>query len=74
MRDTLYTKIVSENFAIAYINEREIIMQGIIYVKVALYLETDVTEEQAQEIVNEMDYEISHQLISYTEIKEIIED
>jgi len=44
-------------------------MQGIIYIKVALYLETDVTEEQAQEIVNEMDYEISHPLINHTEIQ-----
>ncbi len=49
-------------------------MQGIIYVRVALYLETDVTEEQAQEIINEMDYDISHPLISHTEIQEIIED
>jgi hypothetical protein len=49
-------------------------MQGVIYVKVALYLETDVTEDQAQEIVNEMNYEITHPLINNTEIQEIIED
>jgi len=46
-------------------------MQGIIYIRVALYLETDVSETEAQEIVNEMDYEFDHPLISHTEIKDI---
>lgn len=49
-------------------------MQGIIYVKVALYLETDVDEVTAQEIVSEMDYDFKHTLISHTEIQGIEED
>ena len=48
-------------------------MQGIIYVKVALYLNADVTEEEAQEIVNEMDYNFSHTMIDHTEIQGIEE-
>lgn len=46
-------------------------MQGIIYVKVALYLERDADEDEVQEIVNEMDYEFHHPMIQETEIKEI---
>lgn len=49
-------------------------MRGVIYVKLALYLELDVDDEQAQEIVNELDYDVKHNLISHTEIQEIIED
>jgi len=47
--------------------------KGVIYVKVALYLECDVDEEEEQEIVNEMDYNFSHPMISHTEIKDIEE-
>jgi len=45
-------------------------MQGIIYVKVALYLEADADEDEVQEIVSEMDYNFSHPMISHTEIQE----
>ena len=48
-------------------------MKGIIYVKVALYLNQDVDEEQEQEIVSEMDYNFDHPMIDHTEIKEIEE-
>ena len=44
-------------------------MAGIIYVQVALYLEADVDEEEAQEIVEEMDYDFKHKMISHTEVK-----
>ncbi len=43
-------------------------MQGIIELKIKLYLETDVTEDHAQDIVNELDYEIKHKMIADTEI------
>ena len=48
-------------------------MKGIIYVKVALYLEQDQTEEEVQRIVSETDYEFNHYLISHTETKEILD-
>ena len=48
-------------------------MQGIIYVKVALYLESDADEDEVQEIVNEMDYEFRHPMVQETEIKEILD-
>lgn len=41
---------------------------GIIEVTVKLFLETDVDQDTAQEIVENMDYECSHGLISHTEI------
>ena len=47
--------------------------QGIVYVKVALYMECDVEDDEAQEIVSEMDYEFKHPMISHTEIKDIEE-
>jgi len=47
-------------------------MKGIIYVKVALYLECDATEEECRNIVQEMDYEFQHKLISKTKIQEIL--
>jgi len=43
-------------------------MKGIVYVKVALYLECDATESEVQEIVSEMDYEFKHPLIAETKI------
>jgi hypothetical protein len=46
-------------------------MAGIIYVKVALYLEADVEKEEAQEIVEAMDYNFKHTMISHTEIKDL---
>ena len=45
--------------------------KGIIYVKVALYLECDADEDEVQGIVNEMDYEFNHPMIQQTEIKEV---
>jgi hypothetical protein len=45
--------------------------QGIIYVKVALYLEADADEEEVQEIVSEMDYEFRHPMIQETKIQEV---
>ena len=48
-------------------------MQGVIYVKVAIYLNADVDEDEAQEIVNEMDYEFKHTMIDHTEIQGIEE-
>ena len=47
--------------------------KGIIYVKVALYLEADVDDEEAQEIVADMSYDFNHVMISATEIQEIID-
>lgn len=46
-------------------------MRGVVYVKVALYLETDLTEEEVQEMVSEMDYGFDHKMISHTEIIEV---
>jgi len=46
-------------------------MKGIIEVTVKLYLEMDVDEDKAQEIVSEMDYNFYHELISHTEIEGI---
>jgi hypothetical protein len=46
-------------------------MKGIIYVKVALYLECDATEAEAQKILQEVDYEFKHPLISHTAIKDV---
>jgi len=43
-------------------------MKGIVYVKVALFLECDATESEVQEIVSEMDYEFKHRMISETKI------
>jgi hypothetical protein len=45
-------------------------MIGIIEVTVKLYLETDVDEETACEIVENMDYDFNHPLISDTDIFE----
>jgi len=49
-------------------------MKGIIYLRVALYLETDVTEEEVQDIVQEVDYEFNHPLVAETKIQEILTD
>ena len=52
-------------------------MQGVIHVKVSIYLESDVSEKDAKEIVNELEetiltnYTMTHPMISHTEIKEI---
>lgn len=48
-------------------------MQGIIYVKVAIYLNADVSEEEAQVIVEDMDYKFKHVMIDHTEIQEVEE-
>ena len=45
--------------------------KGIIYVKVALYLECDADEDEVQEIVSEMDYNFSHPMIQETNIQEV---
>ena len=44
-------------------------MQGIIYVRVALYLECDATEEEVKEIVDEMDYDFQHPAIQEMKIE-----
>ncbi len=49
-------------------------MQGIIYVKVALRLNADVDEKEAQEIVNEMDYDFQHRMICDYSIESIEEN
>jgi len=44
--------------------------KGIIYLKVALYLECDADEQEVQDIVSEMDYDFSHPMIQDTKILE----
>ena len=41
---------------------------GVTYLNIGLYFEMDLTEEQIEDIVNEMSYEIKHKLISDTRI------
>ena len=43
---------------------------GVIEVKVKIYLEIDLDEEDARELVENMDYNFEHPLISHTEIVE----
>jgi hypothetical protein len=45
-------------------------MIGTIDVKVRLHLEMDVDEEDAREIVENMDYSMIHPLIQYSEVVE----
>ena len=45
------------------------VKNGIIEVTVRLELECDVTEDEAREIVENMDYSFNHILIQNTEIK-----
>ncbi len=47
------------------------IKKGIIYLRVKCYLELDVSEGKAQDIVNELEYEINHELISDTNIEDL---
>ena len=41
---------------------------GVAYINIGLYFEMDLTEEQIEEIINEMSYEIKHKLIVDTRI------
>jgi hypothetical protein len=43
---------------------------GIIEIKVRLFLNYDVNETEAQEIIDEMDYQFKHSTIGNTEIIE----
>ena len=52
-------------------NESIEVKSGVVYVKVALYMNADVDQEEAQEIVENMDYDFKHIMISHTEVKEI---
>lgn len=44
---------------------------GVAYVSVALYLELDLTEQEIQELVAEMVYDMKHRDIQHTQIKEV---
>lgn len=45
---------------------------GLVYLKVAVYFETDLTEEEIDDIVTEeVDYSFNHKLIASAEIKDI---
>ena len=52
-------------------NESIEVKSGVVYVKVALYMNADVDLAEAQEIVAEMDYEPRHLMISHSEVKEV---
>tara|TARA_R110000824_G_scaffold150950_7_gene321801 strand:+ start:145 stop:312 length:168 start_codon:yes stop_codon:yes gene_type:complete len=39
---------------------------GVAYINIGLHFEMDLTEEQIEEIINEMSYGIKHKLISDT--------
>lgn len=43
-------------------------MKGIICVTVKLFLETDVDETEAQEIVDELNYDFKHEMVTDSEI------
>ena len=45
-------------------------MRGTITVTTKIYLECDVDEKEARDIVSNMDYNFDHPLISHTEIVE----
>jgi hypothetical protein len=48
-------------------------MKGVVYVKVAVYFELDLSDEQIDEVISEVDYDFKHNLISHTEIKGVEE-
>jgi len=41
---------------------------GVIYLNVSIYLKTDLTEEEINDLVSEVDYSFNHRLISDTRI------
>jgi hypothetical protein len=41
---------------------------SVAYINIGLYFEMDLTEDQIEEIINEMSYEIKHKLIVDTRI------
>jgi len=41
---------------------------GVAYLNIGMYFELDLTDEQIQEVVDELDYTIKHKLISDTRI------
>lgn len=46
-------------------------MKGIAFLTVKVWFETDLTDEEIDEVVQEVDYEFNHKLIAQTEIIEI---
>ena len=41
---------------------------GVAYLNIGVYFELDLTDEQIQEVVDELDYTIKHKLINDTRI------
>lgn len=41
---------------------------GVAYLNISIYFEMDLTEEEIEDVVNEMNYEIKDKLISETRI------
>ena len=46
-------------------------MKGVAYLTVKVWFETDLTDTEIDEVIQEVDYEFNHNLITQTEIIEI---